>query len=376
MVCRQLTFTLKHFFMMRLLLLFAVAGLWWTGCKSTEDPSWAAFKQCGSNACVQEALAVKTAFVKNPGGLLKDFLRTYQQGEDHLIGWLYLLRDSVLTQPQAGSYEERIRWREEILNAAQPYAQDAQLGEIARVIIQEMASIAFAEETEAVLPFSESAVFTGTYMLVDGYGGTTGELRIGQLGGDSLRFRLLAVGPAPAHNQGEIEGRAVLLSGREAFFSTQAFGDTCSLRFQWSGDEVRVGTGKVDPPTCGLGAGVVPDGRYSRKSYADPFLSAADAKKAALLGGEWQSAQDAQVTIRIGEGRLFQYYAGEEVEPPVPCLYFPKCPAGCSPAAKVPCLKVIGQDEVCYAVVKADGKTLELSLIGGTGAINRYVRKK
>ena len=39
-------------------------------------------------------------------------------------------------------------------------------------------------------------------------------------------------------------------------------------------------------------------------------------------------------------------------------------------------LKVTGQDNVCYAVIKADGKVLELSQIGGTGNTNRYVRKR
>ncbi len=361
--------------MTRLFSLLPLLGLLWAGCQPAEDASWAAFKRCASNACVQEVLAVKAALVKNPKVLLKDFLKTYEQGEDHLIGWLYLMRDSVLTNPAAGTYEERVAMRDEILSAVQPYANDAQLGEIARVIVQEFEAIAFLAEQEDALASLENLVFTGTYTLDRGPSGGTGELHIAEQDADSLRFRLLVVGAAPAHNQGEIAGVAARLSAHEARFSTQAFGSECALRFKWSDDAVQVSTEKGDAAACGFGAGVVADGAYQRKSYNDPFLSAADAKKAALLQGEWQSAEDPKATIRLAEGRLFQLYDGAEAEPPVRCLYFPKCPASCSPVAKVPCLKVIGQDEVCYTVVKADGKTLELSLLGGTGKTNRYVRK-
>ncbi len=361
--------------MTRLLPFLVLASLWLLSCQPAEDASWAAFKKCGSNACVQEALAVRAALVKNPKGLLKNFLSTYEAGEDHLIGWLYLLRDSVLTNPQAGTYEERIGWRDEVLNAAQPYADDPKLGEIARVIVQELESIAFADEVEEAPLFVENLVFTGTYALDKGNAGS-GELSVSEQNGTTLRFRLLAVGAGPAHNQGEIAGTARRVSAAEARFSTTEFGSECALLFRWSSEGVEVITEKGDPAACGLGAGVVPDGAYARKGYNDPFLSAADAKKAALLQGEWASADDPKATIRIAEGRLFQLYDGQEVEPPVRCLYFAKCPADCLPVATTPCLKVIGQDEVCYTVVKADGKALEISLIGGTGNTNRYVRKK
>ncbi len=358
-------------------LLFSLwAGLALAGCQTTEDASWAAFKKCGSNACVQEALAVKDALLKSPNALLKDFLKTYEQGEDHLIGWLYLMRDSVLTNPETGTYEERVALRDKILTAVQPYTNDSKLGEIARVIAEELESIAFTAEVEDYPLYIEGLVFNGTYAFERGEAGGSGELRISEQDGGGLRFRLLVVGAAPAHNQGEISGTATFVSPQEARFTTQEFGAECTLRFTWSGDTVRVITQQGGPAACGLGAGVMPDGVYTRKSYDDPFLSAADAKSAALLQGEWQSAQDPKASIRIAEGKLFQFYDDEAVEPPVRCLYFPKCPASCSPAAQGPCLKVIGQDEVCYTVVKADGKVLELSLIGGTGNTNQYVRRK
>ncbi|MCS7035513.1 MAG: hypothetical protein RMJ33_10565 [Saprospiraceae bacterium] len=361
--------------MTRLLSIAILASLWLLGCQPAEDTSWTAFKKCGASTCVSEALAVKAAFLKNPKGLMQDFLRTYEAGEDHLVGWLYLLRDSVLTNPQAGTYEERVGWRDEVLNAAQPYVDDPKLGEIARVIMENLEAIAFADEVEEEPLVVENLVFTGTYTL-DGGDGSTGELAVSEQDGNTLRFRLQAVGAAPARNQGQLTGVATLVSVTEARFSTQEFGSECMLLLRWSSNGVEVVTEKGDPAACGLGAGVIPDGVYARKDYKDPFLSAADAKKAALLQGEWISADDPKAAIRIAEGRLFQLYDGAEVEPPVRCLYFPKCPSGCLPVATTPCLKVIGQDEVCYTIVKADGKTLALSLIGGTGNTNRYVRKK
>ncbi len=361
--------------MTRLLPIFTLISLGLLSCQPSENTSWTAFKTCSSNACVQEALAVKAAFLQNPEALMKDFLKTYEAGEDHLIGWLYLLRDSVLTNPQAGTYEERMGWRDELLNATQPYIHDSKLGEIARVIVEELEAIAFTDELEDALPFVEDIVFTGQYALDKGEGGT-GELLVSQQNGNTLRFRLQAVGAAPTHHQGQIEGTATLVARAEARFSTAEFGGECVLLLRWSADGVEVITEKGDPAACGLGASVVPDGVYARKSYDNPFLSAAEARKAALLQGEWVSADDPKATLRIAEGRLFQLYDGEEVEPPLRCLYFPKCPADCLPIAATPCLKVIGQDEVCYTIVKADGKTLEISLIGGKGNTNRYQRKK
>ncbi|MCC7504107.1 MAG: hypothetical protein IT259_02350, partial [Saprospiraceae bacterium] len=54
---------------------------------------------------------------------------------------------------------------------------------------------------------------------------------------------------------------------------------------------------------------------------------------------------------------------------------FPKCPADCNPVAPTPCLSVIGQDIVCYTVVKADAQTLELSMIGGRGNTLAFKRR-
>ncbi len=363
---------------MRLTTLFlGAAVLVGLGCQSTENAAWAAFKRCGSNACVQEALAVKAAFLKDPETLLRDFLNTYEQGDDHLIGWLYLMRDSVLTHSEAGAYEERVGWRDEIVQAAKPYAEHPKWGAIARVIVDEMEAIAIAAEREDGPEALASPVFVGTYALAGEGHAAAGELWVSETAGDSLRFRLLAVGPAPAHNQGVLAGTAAVVSANAARFATREFGSECTLYFRWSGDStVYVHTEQGDPAACGLGAGVVPDGTYSRKRYEDPFLSAAEAQKAALLEGEWQSVQDPKNTLRIAQGRITHLYEGREVEPPVRYAYFSQCPANCSPAAEVPCIRTFGQDFVCYTIVKADGKTLELSLIGGAGNTNRYTRKK
>ena len=57
-------------------------------------------------------------------------------------------------------------------------------------------------------------------------------------------------------------------------------------------------------------------------------------------------------------------------------IYYPTCPKDCNPIAKMPCLKIVGQDDVCFAIVKADGKSLDSSQIAGTSNTNHYVKKK
>lgn len=68
-------------------------------------------------------------------------------------------------------------------------------------------------------------------------------------------------------------------------------------------------------------------------------------------------------------------YNGKEMGT-FPYAFFPTYPSDCNPAAPMPCLRMEGQDIVCYAVVKADGPTLELSLVSGRGNTLVYTRKK
>ena len=69
-------------------------------------------------------------------------------------------------------------------------------------------------------------------------------------------------------------------------------------------------------------------------------------------------------------------YDGKSTEPSMRYIYYPTCPKDCNPADKLSCLKIVGQDEVCYSIVFADGKSLHISQIGGTGNTNRYEKKK
>lgn len=244
-----------------LLLLLLGVILPFFACQSTENSTWADFKKCATNTCVKEAVAVKDAFIKDPQSLMKDFLATYEKGEDHLIGWMYILRDSVLTNPSRGSLEVRMAMRQAIVGAAKVYDKDPKLGEIAKTIINEMESIAIQAETEDVI---------------------------------------------------------------------------------------------ADEPT----------------------LSAQDSVLVANLIGTWQSRDDSKAGVTFTKDKCTFTYKGENPEPSLSYVYYPNCPKDCNPVQNMACLKLTGQDDVCYTVVKADGKVLELSQIGGTGNTNRYIKKK
>ena len=110
--------------------------------------------------------------------------------------------------------------------------------------------------------------------------------------------------------------------------------------------------------------------------YPDPVLTAKEEKIATNLEGEWQSKDDPKAGVKMENGKFTFLYEGKTTESPMRYIYYPTCPKDCNPVAKMPCLKIIGQDDVCYSIVKADGKSLDISQIGGTGNTNRYVKKK
>jgi hypothetical protein len=111
-------------------------------------------------------------------------------------------------------------------------------------------------------------------------------------------------------------------------------------------------------------------------AMAVPVLTKKDSAAAALLVGDWQSKDDPKASIKIADGKFWFLQKGDKTEIPMKYQYYPSCPKDCNPVADVPCLKIMGQDDVCYTIVKADGKSLELSQIGGMGNTNKYVRKK
>ncbi|MBP6825620.1 MAG: hypothetical protein KA165_03575 [Saprospiraceae bacterium] len=226
----------------------AILTLLFSACK-TEPDAWSVFSACATNACVQEAVAVEEALLKDPESMLAKFDLAYQKGEDHVIGWLYILRDSVLLNPAYASVEVRLNMQQTLVSAANPLANDPKLGEMAHLVLNEIGTLAITAE------------------------------------------------PAPT-----------------------------------------------------------------------------EAQDAAILQGDWVSTVDARSEISLKKGMFTETYGGEQMSR-FPYQYFAQCPNDCNPAADVPCIKVAAQDNVCYVVVKADGKTLELSPIGGTGNTLVYRRK-
>ncbi len=248
-------------------LFYLVLALFFSACKTPETPesaAWVSFKKCATNNCVKEVIAVKNAFLANPKPLLTDFQATYEKGEDHVIGWLYILRDSVLLNPKMGTTAARFDLQQKLIKVAKPFENDPKVKEMAKSVLDVVGDLAIMSETE---------------------------------------------------------------------------------------DPV------VEPSDV-------------------PILSKKDSAAAANLIGEWQSTTDPKSSIKIANGTYMDSYVGQKPMPAMRYVYYPTCPKDCNPIAKTPCLKVIGQDDVCYTIVKADGKTLALSQIGGTGNTNRYVKKK
>jgi hypothetical protein len=362
---------------MKNFLFYAFLSVLFSACTnpvSTESTAWAAFKKCGTNACIKEAVDVKNAFLTNPQQLLTNFQATYAKGEDHVIGWLYTVRDSLLLNPKMGTMEARLALKEKLIATAKPFENDPKVKEMAKSVIDEIgaaAIIAETEDEEALDPSSDP--ITGTYGYDKGDKGN-GDLSISQISATQFKFKMSVTGGPPSHTGGYMEGIANLVQNKGTY-STKEFSGECSLEFTF-GKGVTIKTLKGDPASCGFGMNVMADGVYPRKSYNDPFLSKKDAATAANLIGEWQSTTDPKSSIKIGEGVYRDAYVGTNPIPALRYIYAPICPKDCNPIAKMPCLQVIGQDDVCYTIVKADGKTLELSQIGGTGNTNRYVKKK
>jgi hypothetical protein len=360
---------------MKNFLFYAFLSVLFSACTnpvSTESPAWAAFKKCATNACIKEAVDVKNAFLSNPQQLLTNFQATYEKGDDHVIGWLYMVRDSLLLNPKMATIEARLALQQKLIAAAKPFENDPKVKEMAKSVMDEIGAAAIMSETEdgeALDPSSDP--ITGTYSYDKGDNGN-GDVSISQISADKFKFKISVTGGPPSHTGGYMEGTANLVQNKGTY-STKEFNGECSLEFTF-GKDVTIKTLKGDPASCGFGMNVMADGVYPRKSHNDPFLSKKDAAAAAKLIGEWQSTTDPKSSIKIGDGVYQDVYVGTNPMPALRYIYSPMCPKDCNPVAKTPCLRVIGQDDVCYTIVKADGKTLELSQIGGTGNTNKYVK--
>ncbi|MBK9489255.1 MAG: hypothetical protein IPO07_11020 [Haliscomenobacter sp.] len=335
------------------------------------NDAWTAFTECGTSACVEEVLAVKDAFLKDPKAILTRFNESDEKGEDSVVGWLYILRDSVLVNSSFASIEERFALQQQILEAAKPFAEDPKYKDMANFVLDEVGALAIASELEDDVVEPATEPFNGNYAFELPNDGGSGELLVSQISAEQFKFKLTVVGGKPAHNQGMMEGTANIL-GTTADFSTSEFGGTCKLSFNF-GDGVEITTLEGDPATCGFGNGVKADGVYRRTSFNDPFLSAADAKKVKQLQGNWRSLDDPKSVVKIVDGKYIDEYDGKEVSAAI-CLYYPKCPGDCGPAGGGACLKITAQDDVCYSLVSLTATNLELSPNTGRGNTNRYVR--
>jgi hypothetical protein len=304
--------------------------------------------------------------------MLQLFNETYQNGDDHVISWLYLLRDSVLLNPHFGSIEQRKTLQKQIIQAAKPFEEDPVLEEITKAVLGEIESLTIESEEEE--PLESPIPVSGTFGAQATKNGRSAQLQISQMDQVSFRFQLNLKQEVSPYSTGIIEGEAKLDKvTNQAVFATREFGDWCKLNFIFDEKGVSIKTNFEDAPACGLANGIVVDGYYDRQSYNNPFLSASETKKIASLQGEWKSSDDPKAKIKIAAGRYQDWYDGKQVETFL-YIYYPNCPKDCNPMVSIPCLKIIGQDEVCYVIVKVNVQYLELLPIGGTGKTNKYYR--
>ncbi len=393
---------------MKNLLLLSLISLLFCHCKTTETQSdaWAAFLNCpGGKNCMKEMLAVKEALLKNPQQVLTQFQATYEKGDDRVVGWLFMLRDSILMNPKTGTIEERIAMQQAVINAAKPFEKDTKVHEMAQSVMAELgiADIKAGKVNDPMAATDKydntatshcyqfdsqgeyakcqlfSAVdgkFSGYYSwYIDGKDGTQGVLKGKNFNSDTLfaehtymqegsvateEIVFLKKGNNLTQLVGELfdkNGRMVL-KNRKALKAGNTLNQADCTQLSKDFEPIR----KMEKDM------------YFK--YPDPDLSEKDAKIVEKLQGNWQSKDDPKAGVKIENGRFTYTYEGQKPDPSMRFIYYPTCPKDCDPVATMPCLKIIGQDEACFSIIKADGKSLDISQIGGTGNTNRYTKKK
>jgi hypothetical protein len=340
-------------------------------CKTKESGPWQKFMACATNACVAEAAAVKDAFLVDPKPLFEEFILTDKRGEDSYIGWLYILRDSILVNSNYASIEERFAMQQAIIAKAKEYENDPKYGDWSKSIIGELEMLAIASELEDVP--GELGV-TGTYAYELPKEAGSGEIEVLDNGDNTIRYNLVVVGPPPAHNQGYMEGTAPF-NGGVATITTTEYGGKCTITLTFADDQIVAKTLAGDDATCGFGHNITADGTYKMVDDLDPFRAEGGDEVPSTIEGNWQSTEDAKSEVKIEGGQYIDIYDGKEVANSA-FSYHKVCPEDCGPAGKEPCIRTIGQDAMCYTVIFADGKTLQLSLIGGRGNTLSFKRKK
>jgi len=341
-------------------------------CKTKESGPWQKFMACATNACVAEVVAVKDAYLQDPKPLYEEFILTDQRGEDHFIGWLYILRDSVLLNSNFAAVEERFAMQQALISKSKEFENDPKYGDWAKAIIQEIELLAIASELEDVLPTDFQVTGTYTYELPKDAG--SGEIKILATDGETVRFAISVVGPPPAYNQGTMEGTAPIM-GDVATISTTEYGGKCTIILTFSDGQIVAKTLAGGSAECGFGNRVMADGTYKMVDDLDPFRGEGGDEVPANVQGSWVSTEDAKSEVKLEDGQYIDIYDGKEVAKN-PFSYHKACPEDCGTADKEPCIKTVGQDAMCYAVIFADGKALQLSLIGGRGNTLSFKRKK
>ncbi|MBI1227561.1 MAG: hypothetical protein GC192_20175 [Bacteroidetes bacterium] len=104
-------------------------------CKPTAGP-WQQFMACQKYPCLTEVVAVKDAFIQDPEPLFEEFIQSNERGEDWYIGWIYTLRDSVVSNPMYATEPERVAMKQAIISKAREFENDAKYGDWAKSIIQ------------------------------------------------------------------------------------------------------------------------------------------------------------------------------------------------------------------------------------------------
>lgn len=349
-----------------------VFGLFLFSCQPSVPASWQKFMDCANTACVAEVVAVKDDYLKDPKPLFEEFIKTDERGEDHFVGWLYILRDSVLNNSSYGPTEDRLAMQQALIAKSKEFENDPKYGTWAKSIISEVELLAIASELEDDIV--EHMSITGTYTYELPKDGGSGEIMIYPSDDGSVRYAISVVGPPPAHNQGMMEGTAPLKDNVVTITNTQ-FGGKCVIEMTFADAEVVVKTLSGGSAECGFGMNVMADGTYKMVEDGNPFIEVGGDEVPPALEGIWVSTTDKKSEVAIGNGKYTEIY-NSEAGPRTPMSYHKSCPKDCNPVADTPCIKLHGQDDVCYVVVKADGKTLELSQIGGTGNTLVYKAKK
>lgn len=190
---------------------FIFVSVLFCACTSTAPKvdTWATFTQCATNNCVREAIAVKDAFMKDPKHLLTDFQATYEKGEDHVIGWLFILRDSVLLNPQMGTIQQRLTLQQSIIAAAKPFEKDAKVHEMAKSVMDEL-GIADIANGKVNDPMANALPETATFCYQYTHNGdtTSCQLTVAENGDFSGYYAVLI---------SEKDGRVGILKGKTPF---------------------------------------------------------------------------------------------------------------------------------------------------------------